>query len=253
MYLPSGPFFAALRYNSKKFQGGHLMKKIGLVGGTGPESTLMYYRKLNEEIDRLTGGKAMPEIVIESVDFRRMWGYVERSETGKLSDYLLEKLNNLAKCDAEVIALTAVTCHVVYDELAERFGKPVISIPKAVCDEAVSKGIGRIGLLGTMFTMERDYMKKDLINAGVHVFVPNEEDRKLVAKRILEELELGIVKESTLRELQAVINRMKDENGIEGVILGCTELPVILNSGNCPVECFDAVDIHIRKLIELAI
>ena len=103
-----------------------------------------------------------------------------------------------------------------------------------------------------MFTMERDYMKKDLNDAGVKVFVPGEDDRKLVAKRILEELELGIVKESTLKELIDVINRMKDENGIEGVILGCTELPVILNSGNCPVACFDAVEIHIRKLIELA-
>ena len=229
------------------------MKKIGLVGGTGPESTLMYYRKLNEDMDRLTGGKDMPEIVIESVNFRRMWGYVERNEMDNLTDYLEEKLNYLAKCDAEVIALTAITCHVVYDELAARFDKPVVSIPKAVCDEVVSKGIKKIGLLGTMFTMERDYMKKDLINAGVEVFVPGEEDRKLVAKRILEELEVGIVKESTLKELTDIINRMKDENGIEGVILGCTELPVILNNDNCPVTCFDAVEIHIKKLIELAI
>ena len=73
------------------------MKKIGLVGGTGPESTLMYYRKLNEEMDRITGGRDMPEIVIESVNFRKMWGYVERNETGDLADYLEEKLNGLAK------------------------------------------------------------------------------------------------------------------------------------------------------------
>ena len=229
------------------------MKKIGLVGGTGPESTIMYYKKLNDEMDKLTGSKAMPEIVIESVDFRRMWGYVEASDTDKLADYLEEKLNYLAKCDAEVIALTAITCHVVYDELAERFSKPIVSIPKAVCDEVVSKGIKKVGLLGTAFTMERDYMKKDLINAGVEVFVPNEKDRELVAKRIYEELELGIVKESTLKELTDIINRMKEESGIEGIILGYTELPLILNSGNCPVACFDAADIHIRKLIELAI
>ena len=228
------------------------MKKIGLVGGTGPESTLMYYKQLNDEMDRLTGGKAMPEIVIESVDFRRMWGYVERSELDNLTCYLEEKLDYLAKCDAEVIALTAITCHVVYDELAARFNKPIVSIPKVVCDEVVSKGIKKIGLLGTMFTMEKDYMKKDLREAGVEVFVPCEEDRKLVARRILEELELGIVKESTLKELTDVINRMKEKDGIEGVILGCTELPIILNSGNCPVACFDAVEIHIRKLVELA-
>ena len=142
--------------------------------------------------------------------------------------------------------------HVVYDELAARFNKPIVSIPKAVAESAASKGIKRIGLLGTIFTMEKDYMKKDLIDAGIEVFVPDEGERKLVAGRIYEELERGIVKESTLKEFTEIINRMKDEDGIEGVILGCTELPLLLNSDNCPVECFDAVEIHIRKLIGLA-
>ncbi|MCR4777086.1 MAG: amino acid racemase [Saccharofermentans sp.] len=229
------------------------MKKIGLVGGTGPESTLMYYKILNTEIDRITGGKAMPDIAIESVNFTRAWNYVTEGKFGLLADYLYEKLQALDKGGSEVISLTAVTMHVVYDELAARFNKPVVSIPKTVSDEAAAKGIKRIGLLGTIFTMEKDYMKKDLRDAGIEVFVPSEEDRKLVAARIFEELEKGIVKESTLEELQAVIKRMKEENGIEGVILGCTELPLILNPGNCPVACFDAVDIHIRKLIELSV
>ena len=228
------------------------MKKIGLVGGTGPESTLMYYKILNTEIDRITGGAAMPDIAIESVNFTRAWNYVEEGKFDLLADYLYEKLDALDKGGSEVISLTAVTMHVVFDELQARFGKPIVSIPKAACEEAVAKGIKKIGLLGTIFTMEKDYMKKDLREAGIEVFVPSEEDRKLVATRIFEELEKGIVKESTLKELQDVINRMKEENGIEGVILGCTELPVILNSGNCPVACFDAVEIHIRKLIELA-
>ena len=229
------------------------MKKIGLVGGTGPESTLMYYKILNTEIDRITNGEAMPDIAIESVNFTRAWNYVTEGKFDLLADYLYEKLECLDKGGSEVIALTAVTMHVVYDELASRFGKPIVSIPKAVCEEAVSKGIRRIGLLGTIFTMEKDYMKKDLREAGIEVFVPSEEDRKLVAKRIFEELEKGIVKESTLAELQGVINRMKEENGIEGVILGCTELLLILNPDNCPVACYDAVEIHIRKLIEMSV
>ena len=228
------------------------MKKIGLVGGTGPESTLMYYKILNTEIDRITGGKAMPDIAIESVNFTRAWDYVTKEEYGRLADYLEEKLEALDKGDSEVISLTAVTMHVVYDELASRFNKPIVSIPKTVAESAAAKGIKRIGLLGTIFTMEKDYMKKDLIDAGIEVFVPNEEERKLVAERIYEELERGIVKDSTLKEFTEIINRMKDEAGIEGVILGCTELPLLLNSDNCPVECFDAVEIHIRKLIELA-
>ena len=229
------------------------MKKIGLVGGTGPESTLMYYKILNTEIDRITGGAAMPDIAIESVNFTRAWNYVEEGKFDLLADYRDEKLDALDKGGSEVISLTAVTMHVVFDELQARFGKPIVSIPKAVCEEAVAKGIKKIGLLGTIFTMEKDYMKKDLREAGIEVFVPSEEDRKLVATRIFEELEKGIVEESTLKELQDVINRMKEENGIEGVILGCTELPLILNQDNCPVACFDAVEIHIRRLIDLSV
>ena len=217
------------------------MRKIGLVGGTGPESTVMYYKKLNSEIDKLTDGKAMPDIAIESVNFRKAWDYVSNNRYDLLTDYLEEKINYLISGGAEVISLTAVTMHMVYD----------VSIPKAVSETVVSAGISRVGLLGTVFTMEQDFMKKDLILEGVQVFVPNEKERELIGKRIFEELEIGVVKESTLDELVTIINRMKESDGIEGIILGCTELPLILNSGNCPIRCFDAVDIHLKKMVSL--
>ncbi len=228
------------------------MKKIGLVGGTGPESTVMYYKQLNSEIDRLTNEKAMPDIAIESVDFRRAWDYVVSEKYDALTDYISEKVESLVSGGAEVVSLTAVTMHMVYDEVSEKTGAELVSIPKAVSEEIVSKGIKKVGLLGTLLTMEEDYMKKDLRTSGVEVFVPNEEERALVGKRIYEELEKGIVKESTLKELTDIISRMKKEDGIEGVILGCTELPLILNSDNCPVMCFDSVEIHLKKLVSLA-
>ena len=228
------------------------MKKIGLVGGTGPESTVMYYKKLNTEIDRLTGGTAMPDIAIESVNFRRAWDYVSNEKYDLLTDYLEEKVKSLISGGAEVISLTAITMHMVFAELSKRTDYPLVSIPKAVCEEVVSQGISRVGLLGTVFTMEQDYMKKDLISAGVKVFVPNEKERELIGKRIFEELEMGIVKESTLTEFVTIIDRMKGDDGIEGIILGCTELPLILNSDNCPVSCFDTVYIHLKKLVSLA-
>ena len=228
------------------------MRKIGLVGGTGPESTVMYYKKLNSEIDKLTEGKAMPDIAIESVNFRKAWDYVSNNKNDLLADYLTEKINCLILGGAEVVSLTAVTMHMVYDELSKRIGHPLVSIPKAVSEEVASAGITRVGLLGTVFTMEQDFMKKDLISKDIQVFIPNAKERELIGKRIFEELEIGIVKESTLSELVNIINRMKEDNGIEGVILGCTELPLILNSDNCPVMCFDAVNIHLKKLVSLA-
>ena len=229
------------------------MKKIGLIGGTGPESTLMYYKELNSRIDKMTNGAAMPDMVIESVDFRRAWNLVCDARYDELADYLAEKVSCLKSSGAEVISLTAGTMHIVYDQIIRKSGMDLVSIPRAVCDEVVSKGIKKVGLLGTIFTMEKDYMKKDLLAAGIQVIIPSEEERALVAKRILEELELGIVKKSTLNEFNSIISRMKDEEGIEAIILGCTELPLLLNSDNCEVLCLDSVDIHINKLIELAL
>lgn len=228
------------------------MKKIGLIGGTGPESTLMYYKELNSRIDTLTNSAAMPEIAIESVNFRKVWGFVTSGQYEELTAYLAQKTENLKATGAEVISLTAVTMHIVCDEVSDRTATDLVSIPKAVSEEAVSKGFKTVGLLGTIFTMEQDYMKNDFAEAGIKVVVPNKDERELIAKRILEELELGIVKESTLREFTSIIKRMHEEEGIEAVILGCTELPLLLNSENCPVYCLDSVEIHIKKLVELA-
>ena len=229
------------------------MRKIGLVGGTGPESTLMYYKELNSRIDALTEGSAMPDVAIESVNFRKAWGFVERGEYDKLTDYLSEKVECLKAGGAEIISLSAVTMHIVFGQIEAKTNTQLISIPKAVRDEAVAREFKCVGLLGTIFTMEQDYMKKDLEDAGIRVVVPQKDERELIAKRILEELEVGIVKESTLKEFTAIIERMKREDGIEAVILGCTELPLLLNKDNCPVYCLDSVEIHLNKLVELAL
>ncbi|MBQ6272388.1 MAG: amino acid racemase [Clostridiales bacterium] len=229
------------------------MKKIGLVGGTGPESTLMYYKELNTRIDQMTNGKAMPDLAIESVDFRKAWAYVSNGENDKLADYLSEKVSCLKSTGCEVISLTAGTMHLVINEIEKKTGVSLVSIPKAVADEAKSKGYTKVGLLGTIFTMEQDYMKKDLIDAGIEVCIPDKEDRELVATRIFEELELGIVKEETLKEFQDLISKMKNGQGIQAVILGCTELPLLLNEKNSPLPVLDSVEIHIKKLIDLAV
>ena len=133
------------------------MKKIGLVGGTGPESTLMYYKELNTRIDAATGGKNMPEIAIESVNFRKVWEMVSGGQYQELADYLSEKVRNLAASGAEVISLTAVTMHLVFDELEKNTGVSLVSIPKTVCKAALEKGYQKVGLLGTMATMEQDF------------------------------------------------------------------------------------------------
>ncbi len=229
------------------------MKKIGLVGGTGPESTLMYYKELNSKIDELTGGKNMPELVIESVNFRKAWEMVSTEQYKELACYLSEKVNSLVESRAEIIALTAATMHIVFDEIEKNTNVSLVSIPKTICNEVIEKGYKKVGLLGTIFTMEQDYMKKDLLQAGIEVVVPDKSDRELIAKRIYEELEVGIVKESTLQEFNEIIKKMKETHQIEAIILGCTELPLLLNDANCVLPCLDSVEIHIKKLVELSL
>ncbi len=194
----------------------------------------------------------MPDIAIESVNFRRAWDYVSCGNYAELTDYLCEKVSLLKQSGCDIIALTAGTMHIVFDEIEKKTNVSLISIPKAVCGEVLHRNYKKVGLLGTIFTMEKDYMKKDLINAGIEVFVPCKEDRELIAKRILKELELGIVKDTTLQEFNVIIEKMRTEHGIEAVILGCTELPLLLSDENSVLPCMDSVDIHIRELIRLA-
>ncbi|MDE6387924.1 MAG: amino acid racemase [Lachnospiraceae bacterium] len=227
------------------------MKKLGLVGGTGPESTLVYYREINRLMNMRTNGKAFPEISIESVNLYRALGYVSDERYEELSRYLLDAINNLVNGGAEVVALTAGTMHVVYDELKDKVHVPFISIPDAVSEEAVLHNYNKVGLLGTIFTMRNDFFKKAFSEKGIDIVTPSDEDMLLVNERISKELEYGIVKDSTREELIGIIARMKEQQGIEAVILGCTELPLLLSANNCPVDCLDIMDIHINKLVRL--
>lgn len=227
------------------------MKKIGLIGGTGPESTLVYYKELNRRIDARNGGTDFPEIIIESLNLCKALGFVANEQYEELSNYVLNAIGNLERSGADIVALTAGTMHVIYDKVKNKVNVPFISIPETAAEYAFAKGYKKVGLLGTIFTMEKDYLSKAFIERGIEVIVPDKDGRELVNKRISKELEYGIVKESSVNELIKVIKNMKDEHGIEAVILGCTELPLAINNDNCPVDCIDIMEIHIQKLVEL--
>lgn len=228
------------------------MKKIGLIGGTGPESTLVYYKELNSRLNKLADGKAFPEIAIESIDLFKALNLVANEKYSELTDYISDRIKNLENGGAEIIALTAATMHVVYDSLKPKANKPFISIPGTAAEYAVSKGYKKVGLLGTIFTMEKDYLSKAFVAKNIEVITPSKEDKEIVHQIIANELEYGIVKEDSRFTLISVIKKMQEESGIEAVILGCTELPLALNKDNCPVDCLDIMEIHIQKLVELS-
>lgn len=229
---------------------GNIMKKLGLVGGMGPESTIPYYHDIVYGVQEALGQSVFPELSIESVNVFTVLRLCGEEKYDELTDYLMTAINNLAKGGAEFAALSANTPHIVFDRLREKSPIPLISIVEAACEEAKRRELKKIGLLGTVFTMTGEFFKNPFLKNGIQMIIPSAEEMELVNEKISTELELGIIKEETLLSFQQIISRMKDENGIEAIVLGCTELPLLLNDEVSPVPCLDTMQIHINSIID---
>lgn len=225
------------------------MKKLGLVGGMGPESTIPYYHDIVYGVQEALGQSVFPELSIESVNVFDVLRLCGEQKYDELTEYLMNAINNLVKSGADFAALSANTPHIVFDRLKEKSQIPLISIVEATCEEAKHRELKKIGLLGTIFTMEGEFFKASFFKNGIQVVIPSEKEMELINEKISTELELGIVKEETLLSFQQIISRMKDENGIEAIVLGCTELPLLLNDEVSPVPCLDTMQIHINSII----
>lgn len=229
------------------------MKKLGLIGGTGPESTIPYYRGIVFGVQSKVGEKFFPNLTIESVNVFDVLTMCDRQDYEGLVNYLMAAINNLAASGAEFAALTGNTPHIVFDELQRRSIIPLVSIIEAACDETKRRNLSKVGLLGTIFTMNGDFFKKPFTNNHIEVVTPTEEEKQFINQKIEKELELGIVKEETLSAFLKIVQRMKDENGIQAIVLGCTELPLLFNGIETPVECLDTMQIHVQTLINMII
>ena len=196
------------------------------------------------------GELIFPELSIESVNVFEVLRLCGEKQYDKLTEYLMGAINNLAKSGADFAALSANTPHIVFDKLKEQSPIPLISIVEATCEEAKLRGLKKIGLLGTIFTMTGEFFKAPFVKNGIQIIVPTESEIELINDKISTELELGIVKEETLLFFQKVISRMKDEDGMEAIVLGCTELPLWLNDEISPVPCLDTMQIHVRSIIK---
>lgn len=227
------------------------MKKLGLVGGMGPESTIPYYHDIVYGVKDKVG--CFPNLSVESVNVFDVLRLCGERKYDELTDYLMVAINNLTNSGVDFIALSANTPHIVFDKLQEKSNVPLISIIEATSSEAVRLNMNKLGLLGTIFTMTGDFFKTPFYNNGIEIVVPTADEMKFVNQKISLELELGIVKEETLRGFQKIIERMKNDSGIEAIILGCTELPLLLNDKTSPVPCLDTMKIHIQTLIDMIV
>lgn len=229
------------------------MKKLGLVGGMGPESTIPYYHDIVYGVQNRIGRNFFPNLTIESVNVFEVLSLCNEQKYDELADYLMRAIKSLIKSGADFIALSANTPHIVFDRLKEQSTVPLVSIVEVTRDEAIRLNKHKLGLLGTIFTMTDDFFKKPFYSSNIEIIIPTMKEMEYINCKISSELELGIVKKETLESFQKIIKRMAEEEGIEAVILGCTELPLLLSDEVSPVPCLDTMKIHIQHLIDLIV
>lgn len=232
-------------------QGGAAVKKLGILGGMGPESTLMYYREIAMRYRERVGADEFPRLTIEALDMYRAVGLCKSDRLDELVEYLVSGLESLEAAGADFAVLASNTPHVVFDRLQERSRIPLISIVETACDAAASQRIGRIAWLGTGFTMAHPYFEEAFRRRGIEVVSPNEEDRIRIDGIIADELEFGIVRAESKRAIDAVLEALRDERGIEAAVLGCTELPLMYDGASAPVPLFDTARLHIERIMDV--
>ena len=225
------------------------MKKIGMIGGFGPESTLDYYRLIINQYRQQQGEGSLPEIIIYSMDLYALLTLVEQKRWDDVTSFLLKGVNSIHKAGADFGIISANTPHIVYDQLKSSSPIPLISIVEETSKKAKEIGLQRVGLLGTSFTMRASFFQKVFANNNISIVVPNEKEQDFIQHKLMTEIELGQFLEETRNGLLTIVKSMVDEDLIEGVILGCTELPLILTKDEFDIPFLNTTKIHVESAI----
>ena len=225
------------------------MKKLGLIGGTGPESTIEYYRQIEYGVQEKTG--CFPNLVIESLSVFDVLRFCREKDYDGLAAYLVKGFCRLSDAGADFACLTGITPHIVFDEIAKFSPIPVVSIVETACERAKTHGYTKIALLGTYPTMAGSFFQNTFRAQGIEVVTPTEEEMNYIGTKIETELELAQVLPETQRQICKIAERLVSEEHVQAIVLGCTELPLILNDTLISVPCLDVMKIHIEKLISL--
>ena len=226
------------------------MKTVGIIGGIGPESTIEYYRLIIDRYrERQTDG-SYPSIIINSVDLDKLIGWITANELKAIADYLVDEIEKLVRAGVDFGALASNTPHIVFDEIRSRSPIPLISIVESTRDAAQALGIKRVGLFGTRFTMQGRFYPDAFSTAGMTILVPNEDEQAYIHEKYMGELLKNIFLPETRDGLLAIVDQMKERHGIEGLILGGTELPLILrHARHNGIPFLDTTRIHVERIV----
>jgi len=225
------------------------MKTLGLIGGTGPEATIDYYRLLTAQYREKADGNS-PPVIINSINLKQMIELMGANELGKVADLLVDEFEKLRKAGVDFGALTANTAHIVFDEVQQRCSLPLISIVDACCERIEALGLKTVGLFGTRYTMQAAFYPKVFSRTDVKLVLPNAQEQEFIHDKYFNELLKDLFLPETRTALLAIADEMKARDGIEGLILGGTELPLLLRGEeHNGIRFLDTTRIHVDRLI----
>lgn len=221
-------------------------KVIGLIGGMSWESTITYYQVINETVKEALGGLHSAKILLYSVDFAEIEACQSSGDWERSAAILTKAAKNLEQAGADVIVICTNTMHKIVPQMEKELTIPILHIAEATADSLLSQGIQKVALLGTKYTMTQDFYKDVLTQKGLETLVPNAADIELVNDVIYQELCLGRVLEESRTQYQRIIQELKDR-GAEAVILGCTEIGLLIKPEDSSLPVFDTTLIHAKK------
>ena len=228
------------------------MKTIGLIGGMSWESTAVYYRRINEAVKARLGGLHSAKLLMYSVDFHEIEECQAQGDWAKSADLLSDAAVRLERAGADLIVICTNTMHKVAPQIAAGLKIPLLHIADATAQALLRKDIRRAALLGTKYTMCQDFYKERLLSAGIDVLIPDDTDIEMTNRVIYNELCLGIVSESSKREYLRIISGLA-VRGAEGVILGCTEIGLLIDREDTDLPVFDTTEIHAMAAVDAAL
>ena len=225
------------------------MKTLGLIGGVGPESTIEYYRLLVSGYREQRDGN-YPPIIINSVNLKIYLALINAGELGRFADELVTAVEKLASAGADFAAFASNTPHIVFDEIQQRSRIPLISIVEATREKVETLGLKKLGLFGTRYTMQATFYPEVFSRAGISLVTPNDDEQNYIHEKYMNELLNNLFLPETRERMLAIADELKSDHGIQGLILGGTELPLLLrNAEHNGIPLLDTTKIHVERLV----
>ena len=229
------------------------MKTIGLIGGMSWESSAEYYRIMNQTVQERLGSLHSAQCILYSFDFQEIEQLQHRGAWQKLTELMIRAAQRLEEAGAELLIICTNTMHKMAEDVQSGVGIPLVHIADATGNAIIERGLDEVALLGTRFTMEEDFYKKRLREKyKLNVIIPSESDREVIDNVIYTELCRGIMQQSSREQFKAIIEKLAS-SGAQGVILGCTEIPLLISQQDAEIPLFDTTKIHAQAAVEMAL